>query len=131
MLYKVSLEDFEAHDYFWGKWPKEFIALPGPGMVSLTDFVKFHKPPNTEELLRLIQENMQKKITHKAPIVALIENQTDLNLDDSTVATYNSTGQAANEPQPKVFTETDMVTRYVTRQQLDIATSISIFRKTT
>lgn len=103
VLYKVSLNDFDEFEELDYSYPEEFIPLPGHHMVSLTDFVKFHEPPNMDELMRLIQQNMEKKMARAALIVPLVESRTDGDLRDSKREESNSIEKAAQAPEQKLL----------------------------
>lgn len=53
-LYTISAGDFKT------KETPKFVPLPH-SPISLTDFIRFHNPPNMDELFRLVEENIAKK----------------------------------------------------------------------
>jgi len=56
---------------------RKFIPLPRPGKVSLKEFVEHHKPPNLDELLKLIQRNMDKKTGYSIPNIPTLGEGSD------------------------------------------------------
>lgn len=98
-LYEISLDNtkkYYANGNFRDGW--ELIPLPQPGMVSLTNYVEFHKPPNMDELLRLIQQNIKKKMGRSALVVPVVEDRTDRDiLYNSKMEESDQAEQAAQE----------------------------------
>jgi hypothetical protein len=83
---------------------RKLFLSPGPSKVSLMDFVKIHKPPNMDKLLRLIQQNMEKKMARATPVVPLIESGTNPNPDlrGAIEELSNSIELAAQEEPPNL-----------------------------
>jgi hypothetical protein len=58
--------------------------------VSLADYIKFRKPPNMDELLRLIQQKLEKEMACPVPIVPLPEDGTNSDIHNANDELSNS-----------------------------------------
>jgi hypothetical protein len=83
---------------------RKFIPLPRPGKISLKEFIEHYKPPNLDKLLKLIQQNMDKKIGHSAPDIPTLGEGTDQDVSPHTSRMGASTPaiQATPSAQPKL-----------------------------
>jgi hypothetical protein len=95
VLWEIDCEDDE--------WVT-FIPLPHRGRVSLQEFVEYHKPPNLDKLLKLIQQNMDKKRGYSVPDIPILGEGTDqdVSLYASTMVASSPALQATQSPRPKL-----------------------------
>lgn len=103
VLYKIIL-----HDGTYSSKPhddnRKFIPLPRPGKVSLKEFVEHYKPPNMDKLLKLIQENMDKKVGQSVPAISTLGEGTDQDvfLYASRMGASTPVIQTTQSPRPKL-----------------------------
>jgi hypothetical protein len=103
VLYEITLHDGTYCDGFDGD-DREFIPLPRPGKVSLKEFIEHYKPPNLDELLKLVQQNMDKKIRHSVPDIPTLGEGTDqdVSLYASRMGASTPAIQTTESPRPKL-----------------------------
>jgi hypothetical protein len=77
VLYEIILDSDTYSQNHSSNGNREFIPLPRPGKVSLKEFVEHYKPPNLDELLKLIQQNMDKKIGYSVRDIPTLGEGTD------------------------------------------------------
>jgi hypothetical protein len=103
VLYEITLHDGTYRNHL-GNHHREFIPLPRAGKVSLKEFVEHYKPPNLDELLKLIQQNMDKKIGHSVPDIPTLGegNDQDISPYASRMGASTPAIQTTESPRPKL-----------------------------
>jgi hypothetical protein len=104
VLFEITLNDGTYSQDHPEDDDREFIPLPRPGKVSLTEFVEHYKPPNLDELLKLIQQNMDKKIGHSVPDIPILGEGTDqdISLYASRMGASTPAIQTTESPRAKL-----------------------------